>query len=231
MFPKAHLPVSTICTPHPRPGHHPRLLAPSVRKGIRPPCQLPGNLETRFSHPPCFQGVMQHVTLEPVVPSLIKKPKKKYWVWFVFCHPRVLFFFFSSPPFPEFTVLARFSSSCVLQVVVVRPNASKTLPRGLRGKEPACQDRRPGFNPWVGKIRCRREWQPTPIFLPGESHGQRSLVGLQSTGLQREMTEQLYNNNSQLTMLDSFRWTAKRLSHTYTCIHSPPNSPPSQAAT
>lgn len=94
VFPKAHLPVSTICTPHPRPGHHPRLLAPSVRKGIRPPCQLPGNLETRFSHPPCFQGVMQHVTLEPVVPSLIKKPKKKYWVWFVFCHPRVLFFFF-----------------------------------------------------------------------------------------------------------------------------------------
>ena len=86
-----------LLPPHPRPGHHPRLLAPSVRKGIRPPCQLPGNLETRFSHPPCFQGVMQHVTLEPVVPSLIKKPKKKYWVWFVFCHPRVLFFFFFLP--------------------------------------------------------------------------------------------------------------------------------------
>ena len=36
---------------------------------------------------------------------------------------------------------------------------------------------RPGFDPWVGKIPCRRAWQPTPVFLPGESHGQRSLEG------------------------------------------------------
>ena len=38
-------------------------------------------------------------------------------------------------------------------------------------------DMRPGFDPWVGKIPWRRAWQPTPVFLPGESHGQRSLVG------------------------------------------------------
>ena len=31
-------------------------------------------------------------------------------------------------------------------------------------------------NPWVGKTPWRREWQPTPVFLPGKSHGQRSLV-------------------------------------------------------
>ena len=37
--------------------------------------------------------------------------------------------------------------------------------------------RRPGFHPWVGKIPWRRAWQPTPVFLPAESHGQRSLVG------------------------------------------------------
>ena len=36
--------------------------------------------------------------------------------------------------------------------------------------------RRPGFDPWVGKIPWRREWLPTPVFLPGESVGQRSLV-------------------------------------------------------
>ena len=36
---------------------------------------------------------------------------------------------------------------------------------------------RPGFDPWVGKIPWRRKWQPTPVFLPGESHGQRSLEG------------------------------------------------------
>ena len=34
-----------------------------------------------------------------------------------------------------------------------------------------------GFDPWVRKIPWRREWPPTPVFLPGESHGQRSLVG------------------------------------------------------
>jgi len=34
----------------------------------------------------------------------------------------------------------------------------------------------PRFDPWVGKISWRREWLPTSVFLPGESHGQRSLV-------------------------------------------------------
>ena len=37
-----------------------------------------------------------------------------------------------------------------------------------------------GFNPWVGKIHWRREWQPTPIFLPGEFHepGMEAGVGV-----------------------------------------------------
>ena len=39
-----------------------------------------------------------------------------------------------------------------------------------------------GFDPWVGKIPCRREWQPTPAFWPVESHGQRSLVGYSPWG-------------------------------------------------
>ena len=38
------------------------------------------------------------------------------------------------------------------------------------------QCRRPGFNPWVGKIPWRRDGQPTPVFFPGEFHGQRSLA-------------------------------------------------------
>ena len=51
---------------------------------------------------------------------------------------------------------------------------------GAGSKEPACQCRRRkrcGFHPWVGKIPWRRKWPPTPVFLPGESHGQRSLAG------------------------------------------------------
>ena len=51
------------------------------------------------------------------------------------------------------------------------------LPRRLSGKESASQCRRHKFNPWVGKMLWRRKWQPTPVFLPGESHGQRNLVG------------------------------------------------------
>ena len=47
----------------------------------------------------------------------------------------------------------------------------------LSHKESTCQCRRHRFDPWVGKIRWRRKWQPTQIFLPGGSYGQRSLVG------------------------------------------------------
>ena len=50
-------------------------------------------------------------------------------------------------------------------------------PRWFSDKEAACQCRRPRFNPWVEKIPWRRKWQPTPVFLPGKSHGQRSLAG------------------------------------------------------
>ena len=54
------------------------------------------------------------------------------------------------------------------------------FPGSSRGKEPACQCRRHkrhGFNPWIGKIPWRRAWQPTLVFLPGESQGQRNLAG------------------------------------------------------
>ena len=47
------------------------------------------------------------------------------------------------------------------------------------------QCRKPRFNPWVGKTPWRRKWQPTPEFLPGKSHGQRSLVGYSPWGLKR----------------------------------------------
>ena len=51
------------------------------------------------------------------------------------------------------------------------------LPSWLKWLGTCLQCLRPRFNPWVGKIPWRREWQSTPAFLPGESHGQRSLVG------------------------------------------------------
>ena len=54
------------------------------------------------------------------------------------------------------------------------------------------QCRRPRFDSWVRKIPWRREWQPTPVFLPGESRGPRSLAGYNSWGRKEsDMTERL----------------------------------------
>ena len=51
------------------------------------------------------------------------------------------------------------------------------VPCGSAGKESACNARRPGFDPWVGKIPWRRERLPPPVFWPGESHGLSSPRG------------------------------------------------------
>ena len=58
---------------------------------------------------------------------------------------------------------------------------------------------RPGFDPWVGKIPWRRKWQPTPILLPGESHGWRSLVSYSPWG----------RKESDMTSLSLFCYIAK----------------------
>ena len=63
---------------------------------------------------------------------------------------------------------------CLLWVV-----GDKQLPRQCSGKASICQCRRCKrceFDPWMGKIPWRRAWQSTPVSLPGESHGQRSLA-------------------------------------------------------
>ena len=60
------------------------------------------------------------------------------------------------------------------------------FPSGSDSKASVClQCGRSRFSPWVGKISWRRKWQPTPVFLPGKSHGWRSLVGYKSKGWQR----------------------------------------------
>ena len=60
----------------------------------------------------------------------------------------------------------------------ITPDSSlQGLSSGASCKEFTCQCRRLGFDPWVRKIPWRRAWQPTPVFLPGKSQGQRSLAG------------------------------------------------------
>jgi len=67
---------------------------------------------------------------------------------------------------------------------------SRGFPGGSDSKESACRAR---DLPWVGKmIPWRRAWQPTPVFLPGESHGQRSLTGYSPWGRKEwDTTERL----------------------------------------
>ena len=70
-------------------------------------------------------------------------------------------------------------------------NISKTqFPHlwGSDGKESACNA---GFDPWVGRIPWRREWQPTPVFWPEKSHGQRSLAGYCPKGSRESDTTEL----------------------------------------
>ena len=70
------------------------------------------------------------------------------------------------------------------------------FPGGANGKEPAClwrRHKRLRFNPSFRKIPWRRTWQPTPVVLPRESHGQRSLVGYSSWGCKEsDTTEKLH---------------------------------------
>ena len=59
------------------------------------------------------------------------------------------------------------------------------FPGGASGQESTCQCRRHkrlGFDPWVGRMPWRRTQQPTPVSLPGKSHGQRSLAGYSPWG-------------------------------------------------
>ena len=70
------------------------------------------------------------------------------------------------------------------------------FPGGATGKEPASQRstcKRHGFDPWVGNIPWRRKWQPTLVFLPGESLGWRSLAGYSPRGYKElDTTERLH---------------------------------------
>ena len=64
--------------------------------------------------------------------------------------------------------------------------------------------RRPGFDPWVGKIPWRRKWQPTPVLLPGESYGGRSLVGYSPTGLSYFTFTFLRQFRISMTIIETF---------------------------
>ena len=110
-------------------------------------------------------SLLRLASIESVIPSS----------HLILCHPLLLL----PSILPSIRV---FSSESTL-------NICWDFPGGAHGKEPMCQGKRPKrcrLDPWVGKMPWRRQWQPTPVSLPGESHGQRSLVSNSpSMGLQR----------------------------------------------
>ena len=88
----------------------------------------------------------------------------------------------------------------------IDPNSHKFIllswpcgnPRYLSGKESTCQCRRcqkRQLSPWVGKILWRRAWQPTPVFLPGQSHGQRSGEGYSPWGHKESDTTEILSTS------------------------------------
>ena len=132
----------------------------------------------------CFFPVFQ-----PLLPSIVLCCFR--WVlWITFScssHPGMIYFW----------ILL----SCLLQLSLFwfLKHSLICFPGGASDKEPSCQCRRcrrPRFDPSVGKILWRREWQPTPVFLPEESHGQRSLVGYSPWCHKESDTTERLNNSS-----------------------------------
>ena len=71
------------------------------------------------------------------------------------------------------------------------------FPGGLDGKESACNAGDPGLIPGLGRFPCRRKWQPTLVFLPGEFQEQRSWMGYSPLGWkQSDVTEWLSMRSS-----------------------------------
>ena len=113
------------------------------------------------------------------------------------CSVRYMKIPFCSDPL-RFNVLPSFSSSIVCKILALSSFMMLCgFPGSASGKEHACQCRRHkkhGFDPWVRKIPWRRAWQPTAVFLPGESHGQRSLVRYSPQGCKElNTTEVIYH--------------------------------------
>ena len=92
--------------------------------------------------------------------------------------------------------MSRRDDQTVTRVMSLRRNYSmfQASQVALEVKSPpanAGRFKRCGFNPWVGKIPSRRAWKPTLVFMPAESHGQRTLAGCSPWGRKEsDTTEQ-----------------------------------------
>ena len=121
------------------------------------------------------------VTLSLALKGVFRTPSVLFFIL-----PGIFFNIHTYPP-PSFQVAIYFRPLAFVHLTV----CAEGFPGGACD-EPTYQCRRPEFDPWVGKIPWRKAWQPTPVFLPGEFHRQRSLVGYSPCGCKEsDVTEQL----------------------------------------
>ena len=101
-------------------------------------------------------------------------------------------------PFP---VLGSCFSLACSYLITGKSRSVWDFPGGASGKESACQCRRHkrhGFDPSIRKILWRREWQPTPVVLPGKFHGQKGIKGYRPWDHKElDVTEQLSRSRSR----------------------------------
>ena len=118
----------------------------------------------------------------PLPPRMFFRPQK-CWLEYSKC---MIKGFQSLSNFMLIIIIASLGSVCVCVCVCVRvciiyiihTHSTRASQVTLVVKNPPARRRkRHRFNPWVGRIPCRRAWKPTLVFLPGESHGQRNLAG------------------------------------------------------
>ena len=105
-------------------------------------------------------------------------------------------------------------------LVFDRNRGAVNFPGGSNSKSICLQCGRPRFNPWVGKIPWRRQWHPTPVLLPGNSHGRRSLVGCSPWGREESDTTELLHFHFSLSCIGEGNGNPLQCS----CLENPKDS-------
>ena len=126
-----------------------------------------------------------------------------------------------NPPAMQETQVRSLGQEDLLEKEVAAHSSFLGFPGSSDGKASVCNEGDlgliPGFDPWVGNIPWRRKWQPTPVSLPGESRGRRSLVGYGPQGhKESDTTKRLQfsytiGNSSQYSVVINGKRMCKRV--------------------
>ena len=94
----------------------------------------------------------------------------------------------------------------IIAVLSITHRVCEGFPGGSVVKNLSANAADTSFNPWVGKIPWRRKWQPTPVFLSGKSHEQRSLAGYSPRGCKRVRHSLVTKTTTQSLWVRSWVW-------------------------